>query len=51
MVISASTRPVRQPVRISGNAAGSTIRIIRCGAESPMAAPDHSIFSSTALAP
>ncbi len=51
MVISASTSPVRQPVRISGSAAGSTIRTIRFAAESPIAAPDHSIFSSTALAP
>ena len=51
MVISASTRPVRHPVRISGKAAGSTIRTMRCGAERPIAAPDHSIFSSTALAP
>jgi len=51
MVISASTSPVRQPVKISGSAAGSTIRIMRCIADSPMAAPDHSIFSSTALAP
>ena len=51
MVISASTSPVRHPVRISGNAAGSTIRIMRCAADRPIAAPDHSIFSSTALAP
>src|SRR6516225_1021445 len=51
MVIRASTSPVRQPVRISGNAAGNTMRIKRCAAESPIAAPDHNIFSSTAFAP
>ncbi len=45
IVISASTSPVRQPVRISGSAAGSTIRTMRSAADNPMAAPDQSIFS------
>ena len=51
MVMSASTTPVRQPTMISGNAAGSTMRRSRWDAESPMAAADQSIFSSTERAP
>jgi hypothetical protein len=51
MVISASTSPVRMPTNTSGNADGSTTRIRRCSGLIPIAAADHSIFSSTARAP
>ena len=51
MVMSASTRPVRTPTKISGNDAGSTTCTSRRHAGIPMAAADHSIFSSTARAP
>ena len=51
MVMSASTSPVRQPTRISGSAAGSTMRTSRASGPMPMAAADHSILSSTARAP
>jgi hypothetical protein len=51
MVMSASTSPVRMPTKISGSAAGSTMRTSRCKGDIPIAAADHSIFSSTARAP
>jgi hypothetical protein len=51
IVISASTTPVRAPIRISGRAAGRTTRTRRDHQPIPIAAADHSIFSSTARAP